>query len=171
MRVLCTGALELGKMAHGKGKAKSSDLVATNRRAHFDFELGDKYEAGLSLLGSEARSMRVNGADVSTAWVEINHRGEAWVREMRVPVLTHAAFAHTEKRPRKLLLHREELDTLKGAIERDGMTLVVTRCYFKEGRAKLEFAVARGKKMHDKRQSLREKDSEREARQAMRRGR
>jgi SsrA-binding protein len=158
-------------MAHGKGKGKSSDLIATNRRAHFDFELGDKYEAGLSLLGSEARSMRVNGADVSTAWVEINHRGEAWVREMRVPVLTHAAFAHTEKRPRKLLLHREELDTLKGAIEREGMTLVVTRCYFKEGRAKLEFAVARGKKAHDKRQSLREKDSAREARQAMRRGR
>jgi SsrA-binding protein len=155
----------------GKGKGKNSDLVATNRRAHFDFELGDKYEAGLSLLGSEARSMRVNGADVSTAWVEINHQGEAWVREMRVPVLVHAAFAHTEKRPRKLLLHREEIDTLKGAIERDGMTLVVTRCYFKEGRAKLEFAVARGKKMHDKRQTLREKDSAREARQAMRRGR
>jgi SsrA-binding protein len=90
---------------------------------------------------------------------------------MRVPVLTHAAFAHTEKRPRKLLLHRAELDTLRGAIERDGMTLIVTRCYFKEGRAKLEFAVARGKKKHDKRQSLREKDSAREARQAMRRGR
>ena len=158
-------------MAQGKGKGKSNDLIATNRRAHFDFELGDKYEAGLSLLGSEARSMRVNGADVSTAWVEINHQGEAWVREMRVPVLVHAAFAHTEKRPRKLLLHREEIDTLKGAIERDGMTLVVTRCYFKEGRAKLEFAVARGKKMHDKRQTLREKDSAREARQAMRRGR
>ncbi|HEX3594842.1 MAG TPA: SsrA-binding protein SmpB [Polyangiaceae bacterium] len=154
-----------------KGKGKNGDHVATNRRASFDFELGDKYEAGMSLLGSEARSMRVNGADVSTAWVEINQRGEAWVKEMRVPVLTHAAFAHTEKRPRKLLLHRAELDTLRGAIERDGMTLIVTRCYFKEGRAKLEFAVARGKKKHDKRQSLREKDSAREARQAMRRGR
>lgn len=162
-------ALSTDRMAQGKGK--NSDVIATNRRAHFDFELGDKYEAGISLLGSEARSLRVNGGDVSTAWVEINHRGEAWVREMRIPVLPHAAFAHTERRPRKLLLHRAELDALKGFIERDGMTLIVTRCYFKEGRVKLEFAVARGKKKHDKRQSLREKDSEREARQAMRRGR
>src|SRR5258708_33687252 len=131
-------------MAKGKGKGKNGDHVATNRRASFDFELGDKYEAGMSLIGSEVRSLRVNGADVSTAWVEINHRGEAWVKEMRIPVLPHAAFAHTEKRPRKLLLHREEIDTLRGNIEREGMTLIVTRCYFKEGRTKLEFAVARG---------------------------
>lgn len=158
-------------MAHGKGKGKDGNHVATNRRASFDFELGEKYEAGMSLLGSEARSMRVNGADVSTAWVEINQRGEAWVKEMRIPVLTHAAFAHTEKRPRKLLLHRAEIETLRGSIERDGMTLIVTRCYFKEGRAKLEFAVARGKKKHDKRQTLREKETAKEARQAMRRGR
>ena len=164
-------ARALSRFGMAKGKGKHGDNVATNRRAHFDFELGDKYEAGMSLLGSEARSLREHGADVSTAWVEINHRGEAWVKEMRIPELPHAAFAHTEKRPRKLLLHREELDALKGSIERDGMTLIVTRCYFKEGRAKLEFAVARGKKKHDKRQTMREKDSEREARQAMRRGR
>jgi SsrA-binding protein len=156
-------------MAHGKGK--DSSVVATNRRASFDFELGEKYEAGISLLGSEARSLRVNGADVSTAWVEINPGGEAWVREMRIPVLTHAAFGHAEKRPRKLLLHREEIDTLRGSIEREGMTLVVTRCYFKDGRAKLEFAVARGKKKHDKRHALREKAEAHEARQEMRRRR
>lgn len=164
-----------GRFAFGstmaQGKGKSGDLIATNRRAGFDFELGDKYEAGVSLLGSEVRSLRVNGCDVSTAWVLIDHRGEAWVKEMRIPVLTHAAFGHTEKRARKLLLRREELDKLKGSIEREGLTLIVTKCYFKEGRVKLEFAVARGKKKHDKRQSMREKDSEREARQAMRRGR
>ena len=152
-------------------KAKNSNVVAVNRRAGFDFELGEKFEAGLSLLGSEARSLRVNGADVSTAWVDINHRGEAFVREMRIPVLNHAAFGHEERRPRKLLLHRAEIETLRGSIEREGMTLIVTRCYFKEGRAKLEFAVARGKKKHDKRQSLREKESSKEARQAIRRGR
>ena len=73
-----------------KGKGKTGDHVATNRRASFDFELGDKYEAGMSLIGSEVRSLRVNGADVSTAWVEINHRGEAWVKEMRIPVLLAA---------------------------------------------------------------------------------
>jgi SsrA-binding protein len=152
-------------------KAKNSNVVAVNRRAGFDFELGEKYEAGIALLGSEARSLRVNGADVSTAWVDINQRGEAFVREMRIPVLNHAAFGHEERRPRKLLLHRAEIETLRGSIEREGMTLIVTRCYFKEGRAKLEFAVARGKKKHDKRQTLREKDSAKEARQAMRRGR
>jgi SsrA-binding protein len=152
------------------GKVKDDGVVATNRRAHFDYELSDKYEAGLELLGSEVRSLRVQGGDVSTAWVHISGRGEAWVREMRIPVLTHAAFGHGEKRERRLLLHRAEIEHLKGAIEREGMTLVVTKCYFKDGRVKLEIALARGKKKHDKRQSLREKDSEREARQAMRRG-
>jgi SsrA-binding protein len=156
-------------MAPGKGK--DSSVVATNRRASFDYELTDKYEAGMSLIGSEVRSLRVNGADVSTAWVDISHRGEAFVKEMRIPSLTHAAFGHEERRSRKLLLHREEIERLQSAIEREGMTLIVTKCYFKEGRAKLEFAVARGKKKHDKRQSLREKDSAREARQAIRRAR
>jgi SsrA-binding protein len=151
-----------------KEKATDTGIVGKNRRASFDFELGERYEAGLSLIGSEARSLRVNGGDVSTAWVDIDHRGEAWVKEMRIPVLPHAAFGHEEKRTRKLLLHREEIEKLRGTIEREGMTLVVTRVYFKEGRAKLEFAVARGKKKHDKRHSLREKETEREARQAMR---
>jgi SsrA-binding protein len=154
-----------------KAKATNTGVVATNRRATFDYELSDKYEAGIELLGSEARSLRVNGGDVSTAWVHISGRGEAWVREMRIPVLTHAAFGHTERRERRLLLHREQIEHLRGAIERDGMTLVVTKCYFKDGRAKLEIALARGKKTHDKRHALREKDSAREARQAMRRGR
>jgi SsrA-binding protein len=154
-----------------KDKAKDAGIVATNRRASFDYELSDKYEAGVSLLGSEVRSLRVNGGDVSTAWVDINHRGEAWLKEMRIPPLTHAAFGHEERRVRKLLLHREEIERLRGSVERDGMTIVVTKCYFKNGRAKMEIALARGKKKHDKRQSLREKDSAKEARQAMRRGR
>jgi SsrA-binding protein len=154
-----------------KKEAKDTGVVAKNRRAHFDFELGDKYEAGIALIGSEARSMRVNGADVSGAWVDIDHRGEAWVKEMRVPVLNHAAFGHVEKRSRKLLLHREEIERLRGSIEREGMTLIVTRAYFKEGRAKLEFAVARGRKKHDKRHALKEKESAREARVAIRRAR
>lgn len=160
-------------MAKEKEKTKATDtgVVAKNRRATFDFELGTKYEAGVSLIGSEARSLRLNGGDVSSAWVDIDHRGEAWVKEMRIPVLNHAAFGHVEKRPRKLLLHRAEIEALRGARDRDGMTLIVTRCYFKEGRAKIEFAVARGKKKYDKRQSLREKDSAREARQEIRRSR
>lgn len=154
-----------------QGKSKDQGVVAANRRAHFDYELGDRYEAGLCLLGSEARSLRVNGADVSAAWVSIDGRGEAHVKEMRIPVLNHAAFGHQEKQTRKLLLHREQIDTIRGLVEREGMTLVVTKCYFKDGRAKLEIAVARGKKKHDKRQALRAKETEKEARSAMRRGR
>ena len=152
-------------------KAQDSGTVAVNRRAHFDYELGDRYEAGLSLIGSEARSLRVNGGDISSAWVNIDRHGEAWVQDMRIPVLSHAAFGHEEKRARKLLLKRAEIEHLRGSLDREGMTLVVTRCYFKNGRAKIEIALGQGRKKHDKRQAIRARDSEREARQAMRRGR
>lgn len=154
-----------------KPKGKDDTTIATNRRAHYDYELGDKYEAGLSLIGSEARSLRVSGADVSAAWVDIDARGQAWVKDMKIPVLPHAAFGHDEKRPRRLLLHRQEIERLRGSVEREGMTLIVTRCYYKDNRAKLEFAMARGKKKYDKRITTRERDADREARQAMRRRR
>jgi SsrA-binding protein len=85
--------------------------------------------------------------------------------------LKHAAFGHEERRPRKLLLHREQIEKLRGLVDREGMTLIVTKCYIKSGRAKLEFSIARGKKTHDKRQALREKYADREAEAAMRRGR
>ena len=142
-------------------------LIARNRRASFDYELGDKYEAGVALVGSEARSLREGSADVSEAWVDIV-RGEAWVRGMRVPPLKHAFFGHEEKRPRKLLLHAEEIEKLRRALEQDRMTLIVPRVYFKGGKVKLEVAVARGKKSYDKRQTLRERDAAKEARSAMR---
>ena len=146
-------------------------MVSKNRRSSFDYELGDTYEAGLVLIGSEARSLRENTADLTDAWVDIDSRGEAWVKGMRVPPLKHASFGHEERRPRKLLLHREQIEKLRGLVEREGMTLIVTKCYIKSGRAKLEFSIARGKKTHDKRQALREKYADREAEAAMRRGR
>ncbi|MBE7478373.1 MAG: SsrA-binding protein SmpB [Polyangiaceae bacterium] len=145
-------------------------LVSKNRRAFFDYEVSDTLEAGLVLIGSEVRALRVQGCDLSDAWVDIQ-RDEAWVKGMRVPVLPHAAFGHEEKRQRKLLLHREQIEHLRGASEREGMTLIVTKCYFKNNHAKLEIALARGKKRHDKRQSIRERDASREAEAAMRRGR
>ena len=148
-----------------------NQVIAKNRRAHFDYELGDRHEAGVVLTGSEVRSLRENGGDVSTAWVDIDGRGEAWVKEMRIPVLVHARFGHDEKRPRKLLLHREEIERLLGAVSREGQTIVVTECYFKDNRVKLAIALARGRKKHDKRQTIREREETREARQAMRRGR
>jgi SsrA-binding protein len=162
-------------MARGSSKKSPGEtgdrLVSKNRRAFFDYEMGDTYEAGLVLIGSEARSLRENHADLTDAWVDIDARGEAWVKGMRIPHLKHAAFGHEERRPRKLLLHKEQIDRLRGYSTRDGMTLVVTRCYIKNNRAKLEVAAARGRKKHDKRQVLRERDADREARVAMRRGR
>ena len=91
--------------------------------------------------------------------------------QMRIAPMKHAAFGHGELRPRKLLLHRSELDRIRSAIERDGMTAIPTKVYHKEGRAKLEIALARGKKLHDKRHAIKERTEEREARAAITRGR
>lgn len=145
-------------------------LVAKNRRAYFDYTVDSTLEAGLVLIGSEVRSLRVQGCDLSDAWVDVN-RGEAWVKGMKIPHLLHAAYGHEEKRARKLLLKRAEIDTLQGASTRDGMTLIVTKCYFKNNHAKIEIALAKGKKKHDKRQSIKARDADREAAAAMRRGR
>jgi SsrA-binding protein len=158
-------------MAAEKKKGGGDRLISKNRRASFNYELGDAYEAGLVLIGSEARSLRESTADLTDAWVDIDARNEAWVKGMRIPPLKHASFGHDERRPRKLLLHREQIDKLRGQVEREGMTLIVTKCYIKSGRAKLEFAIARGKKTHDKRHALRTKMDERDAEAAMRRGR
>ena len=158
-------------MAADKKHPTGDRLVSKNRRASFDYELGDAYEAGIQLIGSEARSLRENTADLTDAWVDIDSRGEAWVKGMRVPPLKHAAFGHDERRPRKLLLHRAQIDKLTVLVDREGMTLIVTKCYIKSGRAKIELAVARGKKVHDKRHTLRAKEADREAEAAMRRGR
>lgn len=152
-------------------KPQGDRVVAVNRRARHDYELGDKYEAGLQLIGSEARSLREHAPDLTDAWVDVDVRGEAWVKGMRIPPMKHAAFGHEERRPRKLLLNRAEIDRMKEAIEREGMTLIATQCYIKGGRGKLEVALARGKKHHDKRQSLKERELDREAQVAMRRGR
>jgi SsrA-binding protein len=144
-------------------------LVARNRRASHDYEIQDRYEAGLVLIGSEARSLRFNGADLTDAWVDIDRRGEAWVKGLRIPVVEHAAFGHQERRDRKLLLHADQIERLRAAIERGGMTVIATKCYYKNNRAKLEVALARGKRKYDKRQRVRERDAAREAEQAIRR--
>jgi SsrA-binding protein len=145
-------------------------VVATNRRARYDYELLDATEAGMMLIGSEVRALRENGGDLSEAWVDFLH-GQAWLKGMRIPMLKHAAFAHEEKRHRKLLLHRAQIESLRGSVERDGLTLIASKCYFKDGRAKVEICLARGKKQHDKRHSIKARDADREARAAISRGR
>ncbi|HEU5073971.1 MAG TPA: SsrA-binding protein SmpB [Polyangiaceae bacterium] len=157
-------------MARAPEKSKSADrLIATNRRAHFNYELTDSYEAGVALIGSEARSLRERAADLTDAWVDIDSNFQAWVKGLRIPPMQHAAFGHEERRARRLLLHAEQIARLKAAVERDGMTIVVTKCYFKQGRVKLEIRLAKGRKTHDKRHAIKDREADREARQAMRR--
>ena len=151
-----------------KRKAKDSldanaTLLASNRKAGFDYELGDRFEAGLVLLGSEIKSIRQRLVGITEAWVAVRDN-QAYVEGMRVQILQHAAFGHTsETRSRKLLLHRKEITTLRNAIERGGMTVVATRLYLRDGRAKLEIAIARGKKAFDKREAIKDRDAQRDA--------
>lgn len=150
-----------------KNVPEGDRLIAQNRRARHEFELGKSFEAGVALIGSEARALREGPADISDAWVEIK-RGEAYVQGMRVPPLSHSFLGHEEKRSRKLLLHRTQIEELQRAQDQDRMTLVATKLYFKGGRVKLELCVARGKKQYDKRQTLRQRDADKEARAAIR---
>lgn len=159
-----------GKAKQKKSTADFTDrVVARNRRASFDYELGKTWEAGLVLVGTEVRALRENTGDLTDAWVDIRN-GEAYVLGMRIPGLVHVRLGHEEKRTRKLLLNREEIDEMQDAAERERCTLVATKLYFKQGRAKLEVTLAKGKKQHDKRQALRERDAAKEARDAIRKG-
>lgn len=152
-----------GKKQKGNADKGGDRVLATNRRAKFDYELGDKYEAGLSLIGSEARSLRETAPGINEAFIDIDSRGEAWVKQMRIAPMKHAAFGHEELRHRKLLLHRSELLKLQMRVDKEGMTIVPTKVYYKNGRAKLEIAVARGKKLFDKRQTIKAETAKREA--------
>jgi SsrA-binding protein len=150
-----------------RSKERAKDrVIASHRRASYDYELTDKYEAGLALLGSEVRMLREGSANLTDAWCAIE-QGQATLKGLEIPVLQGAAFGHEPKRPRKLLLHAHEIEAIARAVDRDGMTVIATKLYFKEGRVKVELALARGRKKADKRNAVREKDAEREARQAM----
>ena len=162
-----------GNVGRGTKKEKEAPgekLIVRNKRASFEYELGDRYEAGLVLIGTEVKMLRSAPADLTDSWCSIDS-GEAWLRGVNIPEMPGSAFGHVAKRPRKLLLHANQIDDIKQALARDGMTVVATRMYFKEGRAKVELALAKGKKAIDKRESLKEKDAEREARAAMARSR
>lgn len=144
--------------------------VAVNRRAGFDYELEDRYEAGLVLQGTEVKSLRGGKASLAQAWVKVDEHGEAWLLQAHIP---EYAFGnrdnHDPTRARKLLLRQRELDELAKQVQERGRTLVPTRLYFKDGYAKLEFAVGRGKTKGDKRQAMKERDAHREIQRAVRR--
>jgi SsrA-binding protein len=140
----------------------SIKVVATNRKAGFEYFLLDRFEAGLSLQGSEIKSIRAGQISLSEAYVRVDGR-EAWLVDAHVAPYEQAnRFNHEPKRPRRLLLHQKEIRELWDAVRQKGMTIVPTRIYLKAGRAKLEIAIAKGKKMHDKRQAIAKRDMDRE---------
>ena len=148
-------------MAKGKRKAAAGD-VATNRRARHRYELVETIECGIELLGTEVKALREGSAQLVDAYATIDD-GEVWLRNAHIPPYAPAADDnHDPERPRKLLLHRREIDRLVGRLERKGLTLVPTRIYFKGPRAKVELALARGKEQKDRRREIRDRDVRRE---------
>ncbi len=142
---------------------RKSRIVADNRKARYNYEIGETIEAGIALTGTEVKSLRQGKASIGESYADAR-QGEIWLLNANIPeYLQGGRFNHPPRRPRKLLLHRRQIDRLSGAVERRGMTLVPLKLYFNEkGRAKIELAVARGKKMHDKRETERKRSWERE---------
>ncbi len=140
-------------------------VVATNRKARFEYFLLETFEAGLALQGSEIKSVRAGQVSLSEAYIRVENGREAWLVDAHIaPYVQASRFNHDPKRPRRLLLHRREIRTLWQAVRQKGMTIVPTRLYLKDGLAKLEIALARGKKLHDKREAIAQRDAEREIR-------
>lgn len=146
-----------------KDKKSESNTIVLNKKARHDFSLGDRFEAGLMLQGWEVKSLRAKKVQIRDSYVFIKN-GEAWLSSTVItPLETASTHIHPEpQRIRKLLLHRDEITKLISAVERKGYTLVATAMYWKKGRAKLEIALAKGKKEHDKRASEKDRDWKRE---------
>jgi SsrA-binding protein len=152
-----------------KNRKPASGDVATNRRAHHKFELLDRFECGIELLGTEVKSLREGKAQLGDAYAVID-RGQVWLRNAHIPPYPPAAAQnHDPERTRKLLLHRYEIERLVGRAERRGLTLIPTRIYFKGPYAKVELALARGKEQRDRRREIRDRDVQREVEREYRR--
>ena len=153
-------------MAKAEPKRK---IVADNRKARFNYEIGETFEAGIALTGSEVKSLRQGKATIAESYADAKG-GEIWLVNANISEYLQAGrFNHAPKRPRKLLLHARQIDKLSAAVDREGMTLVPLKLYFNErGRAKIELALARGKKLHDKRETERKRSWDRERGRLMR---
>jgi SsrA-binding protein len=148
-------------------KQPGRHLVAQNRKARHDYHIDDTYEAGLVLTGTEVKSLRAGRASLVDGFAEVNG-GELWLQGVHIPEYTQGTWTnHEPRRARKLLLHRQEIDRLSSRVQERGLTLVPLALYFKDGRAKVEIGVGRGKKAYDKRQSLAKREADREAARAM----
>jgi SsrA-binding protein len=144
-------------------------IVAENRKARFEYTIDTVYEAGIALTGTEVKSLRFGEGSIAESYAEVRD-GSVWLVNANVPEFSHGnRFNHEAKRPRKLLLHEREINKLHGAVAREGMTLVPLSVYFNgRGRAKVELALAKGRKDHDKRAAIKEREWKREAGRIMR---
>jgi SsrA-binding protein len=154
-------------MAKGKRKAAPGD-VATNRQASFRYHLIDRYEAGIQLQGSEVKSLRAGRVQLKDGYAALSPDGEVWLHNVHIaPYEPASRENHEAERPRKLLLHKREIERLIGSTAEKGLTIVPTRMYFKGPRAKVEIALARGKDVGDKRRAMKDRDHRREIERAL----
>ncbi|GAA1932211.1 SsrA-binding protein SmpB [Streptomyces sodiiphilus] len=148
-------------------KETGRKLIAQNKKARHDYQILDTYECGLVLTGTEVKSLRQGRASLVDGFAQLDG-GEMWLHNVHIPEYAQGTWTnHSARRKRKLLLHRSEIDKLIGKVQETGLTLVPLQLYFSGGRAKVEIALARGKREYDKRQTLREKQDRREAERAM----
>lgn len=151
-----------------KSDAFGDRPVAQNRSASYNYHLLDRFEAGMALLGTEVKSVRAGKANLRDAYAEVRG-GEVWLVNCHIPEYTSGGpWNHGPLRARKLLLHKEEIARLTGKTQQKGLTLIALRIYFKGGRAKCEIALARGKREHDRRAAIKERETKREAAEAIR---
>ncbi len=149
-----------GKAAAGKRGSKQ--VVATNRKARHNYSIEELYEAGVALQGTEVKSLREGHASLADAFATVDD-GEVWLRNLYIPEYQHGSWTnHEPRRNRKLLLHRQQIDRLVGKIRDGNLALVPMSLYFFEGKVKVELALARGKRAHDKRQDMARRDAQRE---------
>lgn len=145
--------------------------VAVNRRAGFDYEFVEQFEAGLVLTGTEIKSIRDGRVNLRDAFARVQH-GEAWLYNMHIAEYPAASqFNHEPTRPRKLLLHKGQIARLAGALDQRGLAVIATRLYFKRGRAKVELAIGKGRKSYDKRAVIAEREANRSIQRALRQNR
>ncbi|MCI2239790.1 SsrA-binding protein SmpB [Paenibacillus sp. TRM 82003] len=142
-------------------------VIASNRKARHDYHIEDTYEAGLSLMGTEVKALRMGRASLVDGFAQIDG-GEMWLEHVHIPEYVQGTWTnHAPRRRRKLLLHRAEIDKWAGKVRESGLTIVPLSLYFVDGRVKVEIGLARGKKNYDKRHALRERQDRREAERAM----
>ncbi|MGD9531922.1 SsrA-binding protein SmpB [Pseudonocardia sp.] len=147
-------------------KEKGRTVIAQNRKARHDYTILDTYEAGIALVGTEVKSLRLGRASLVDAYATVDD-GEVWLRGLHIPEYTHGTWTnHEPRRTRKLLLHRGEIERLIGKIREGGLTLVPLSLYFSDGKVKCEIALAKGKKSYDKRADLARRDADREVARA-----